>query len=233
MQSKITMIGMYNFDNSLFDSLVLPSGIDFDTVKNEILMRSGEFEVLYPDPTFLKMAIGHWGKKHFRTFEKWIEALNIKYDPLNNYDRKEEYTDARSNSSNSESAENAISSGSSVGNTNGSSSPAQTTNTKTNTVSAFDSATYQPKEQTTDALTLQVAGSDSSDTASNTLSNDLKTSKHSGHDNEVVKHDAHLFGNIGVTTSQQMLQAELDIQRFNLAEQIADIFVSEFCIMIY
>ena len=47
------------------------------------------------------------------------------------------------------------------------------------------------------------------------------------------KHSSHLWGNIGVTTSAQMLQGELDVRRFNIYSQIADIFVSEFCILVY
>lgn len=46
-------------------------------------------------------------------------------------------------------------------------------------------------------------------------------------------HTGRIYGNIGVTTSQQMLQAELDLARFNLYQQIADIFVKELCIPIY
>ena len=357
MQSKLTLIGMYNYDPTLFSNLSMPAGVDTDIVRDEILIRSGEFEVLYSDPAFVKMLIGHWSKKHLRTFEKWFNALSIEYDPLNNYDRTEEYTDIRSgngsrentsgrkysdnsidndsgkiktsdlfndisagSSSGSEGAngsisenetsagaenmigsdevatnKNSTSAGNSSGHTTGSTSPAQTTNTKTTNVAAYDSGTLQTKEQTTDALTLQVAGSDSSDTASNTLTNEIEsgnndrdysenknhvdnrshtethddnktrsenhvdnishtgdhteentatktgsrfglddqTSNEKSNNNETTQHRAHLFGNIGVTTSQQMLQSELDVQRFNLYEQIADIFVEEFCIMIY
>ena len=50
---------------------------------------------------------------------------------------------------------------------------------------------------------------------------------------KTVTHTAHLYGNIGVTTSQQMLQSELDVARWNLYEQIADLFCEEMCIMIY
>lgn len=277
MQSKLTIIGMYEYDPTLFDNLSLPTGIDSEVVRDEILLKSGEFESLYPDPDFMKLAIGHWSKKHYRTFDKWLTALNIEYDPLYNYDRTEEYTDERvgtsaksgetgrtfSNDSNENHVDNenvdnertSNSVGNSTGHTSGSTSPAQTTNTKTTTVAAFDSSTYQPKEQTTDALTLQVAGSDSSDTTSNTGSSEAENTKTSrnnaasnsrtengsddlktnevANNNEVISHKARLFGNIGVTTSQQMLQSELDIARFNLFEQIADIFVSEFCLMIY
>ena len=197
MQSKVTLIGLYNYDNSLFDNLSLPTGIDTETVKDQILMRCGEFELLYPDFDFMKLSIAHFSKKHFRTFQKWIDALNIKYDPLYNYDRKEEYTDT------------------SAGATSGRSKPSQTTSTNTTEVSAFDSTGYQPKEKNTNQLTVNQEATDSSTS------------------NSVLKHDAHLYGNIGVTTSQQMLESELDIARFNLAEQIADIFVEEYCLMIY
>lgn len=46
-------------------------------------------------------------------------------------------------------------------------------------------------------------------------------------------HEGHLYGNIGVTTSQQMLEAEFDVARFNLMDQIADLFVQEYCICVY
>lgn len=249
MQSKLTLMGMYEYDPTLFANLSMPSGIDADIVKNEILMKSGEFEVLYPNPNFMKLLIGHWCSKHMRTFQKWFDALQIEYDPLENYNRHEEYTDVRTNKTGRKTSDNivdnenakTISAGSSNGNTTGNTSPAQTTNTKTTSVSAFDASTLQTKEQTTDALTLQVAGSDTSSTSSNTINNDEekrnRASSRSGSDdmteNEMSKHSAHLFGNIGVTTSQDMLKQELDIQRFNLYEQIADIFVSEFCLMIY
>lgn len=56
---------------------------------------------------------------------------------------------------------------------------------------------------------------------------------HNRTDNLKDSHTLRAYGNIGVTTSQQMLQSELDIQRWNIYEQIADMFISEFCLMIY
>lgn len=204
-QMRLTLIGLYNYDSTLFDGMVLPDGIDADLVKNTILQKSGEFELLYPNIDYMKSMIQFWAKKHERTFEKWNEALNIKYDPLFNFDRHEEYSDVKG--------------GNTKSSTKGSTTPPQTTTTNTDTVAAYDASTYQPKEQKTDQLTVQAAGSDSTDS--------------DGSYNEVIKHEARLYGNIGVTTSQQMLQSELDIARFNLYEQIADIFIEEFCIMIY
>ena len=96
--AKITTVGFYQYmnayNNDLFGLLNLPPGIDKDTLINNILLRGGEFEVVYSNPDFYKSAIGLWSNKHYRTFEKWINALNIDYNPLENYDRMEEWTDA-------------------------------------------------------------------------------------------------------------------------------------------
>ena len=51
-------------------------------------------------------------------------------------------------------------------------------------------------------------------------------------DNEGV-HAGRIHGNIGVTTSQQMLEAELDLGYWNIYSRITDMFLKEFCIMIY
>ena len=95
--AKITTVGFYQYmnayNNDLFGLLNLPPGIDKDTLVNNIMLRGGEFEVVYSNPDFYKSAIGLWSNKHYRTFEKWINALSIDYNPLENYDRMEEWTD--------------------------------------------------------------------------------------------------------------------------------------------
>lgn len=65
--------------------------------------------------------------------------------------------------------------------------------------------------------------------------NQLRTDdlSHERTDNLTDTHRLRAYGNIGVTTSQQMLQSELDVQRWNIYEQIADMFIQEFCLMIY
>lgn len=248
--SKITLIGfnqwMLDHNDDLFKNLSIPSGIDKNTLINTILMRAGEFEVLYSNPYFMQDIIGTWSAKWQHTMQKWYDALQIKYDPLNNYDRTEIYTDIRSegektsntlkennqnsSSENIERNENALGSDSSESTGDG---------TTTNTVSAYDASTYQPHDQAT------------SDTSGTNISNSLtstqgETSRNisdinykdadSNTDRSLessIEHSAHLYGNIGVTTSQQMLESELDIAKWNLYEQIADLFVNEFCIYVY
>lgn len=215
--ANLTLIGMYNYDPTLFDNMILPDGIDRDIAIDTMLEKSGEFEVLYPNFNFLKMKIGTWFQRHYRTFDKWLTALNIVYNPLENYDRMEDYSDIR------KSTTDGTASGTS--NSSGSTTPATQTVTDEKQVSAYDSATYQPAEKNTSSNVVNTAGSDTSTSSSSSTSKDVL--------DEEVTHTARLHGNIGVTTSQQMLQSELDIARFNIYENIADLFIEDFCLMIY
>lgn len=200
--AKLTLIGLYNYDSSIFDSMVLPMGIDKDIVINNILFRSSDFEILYADPDFMKEAIGLWSRKWNRTFSKWLEALKLEYDPISNYDRHEEW---QTDDTGSQSSNSTDSSSATVGGTN------------TDKVSAYNSNTLVDDKSTT-------TNSSSSSNASSNLSG--------SHSNKELR-KGRAWGNIGVTTSQQMLQAELDIASWNLYEHIADVFLSEFVIPVF
>ena len=92
-----------------------------------------------------------------------------------------------------------------------------TSGTVTTDVSAYDSTGYQPKEKVT---------------TSETIDNDTSENNTSTLDNTGV-HAGRIHGNIGVTTSQQMLESELDLGYWNIYSRITDMFLKEFCIMIY
>ena len=102
--ATLSLIGLYNYDNTLFDGLTLPAGIDKDICINEILRRCGEFELIYSDLDFNKSMIAQFGNKHNRTFTKWIEGLAEEFNPLHNYDRHEIYTDTHKSNAVSNSA---------------------------------------------------------------------------------------------------------------------------------
>lgn len=225
-QSKITLIGLYNFLNAsgddLFLNMALPTGIDKDAVINNILMRGGEFEVLYSEPYFIKSSLNMWSKKWHWTFKKWFDAINIEYSPLENYDRIETGTDteAGTGSTTSEHSDTRIDNlqQNSTNNDSGS---------VENTVSAFDSGSYSPHDKS--ESTMNNTGS-----ISNTGSQSQSGSVNGSSENTINKsHELRIHGNIGVTTSQQMLQSELDIAFFNLYDKIADVFLQEYVIPIY
>lgn len=194
MQSKITLIGMYQYNNTLFDGLTFPEGIDKDLAISRILNKSEEFELVYSDFNYLKNRIDTWGKVWERTFTKWVEALSIEYDPLYNYDRHEDIEDAAESHSSTTTS-------------------ASTTSNTENKVSAYDSDAYSNKEKVDSGANTSQGGVGDADS---------KTTRH-----------AHLYGNIGVTTSQQMLRDQLDISQWGLYEHISDLFIEEFCILVY
>lgn len=192
--AKLTLLGIESdlnyYGKSLFDSLKLPDGFEKDDIVNQILLDCGEFEVLYPSADFLTEAIGLWGKRWYRTFDKWLTALNIEYAPLENYDRTEERSNEYSNKGSNSSSSDI---------------------TGVDKVSAFDSSDFVNRNM------------------SETNSNNSGNTSDTGSNTEKVR--AH--GNIGVTTSQQMLEAELKLAGWNLTKQIVDVFKQEFCIMVY
>lgn len=232
--AKLTTIGMYQYDEHLFDGLTFPAGIDKDIAISQILTRSGEFEVLYPNPTFYAQMITFWGKKHYRTFEKWVEGLAEPFDPLYNYDRYEEYLDERLGNTAQVTGNSSEMRTETDGNRQAVNSEAVASSGEIeNKVSAFDASTYSPKEKTesTNGQTTNASQVEGSSTVSNTAGkSDTATTENRA---EQVKHSAHLYGNIGVTTSAALLREFLDVERFNIYEQIADIFIDEFCIMVY
>ena len=186
-EAKITLIGMMEYfqteHSDLFANLALPTGVNKDTLIGAIVLRGAEFPMLWANPYFVQTMIGQWSRKMAPTFNRWVKALNIEYEPLYNYDRYEEYTDKE--------------------NTAGSSS-----GTNTRKVTGYDSDTLRTNDQNTDESEAE--------------------------GNRELEHKAHLYGNIGVTTSQQMLEAEVDIRRkFNIYEMIAEEFCNEFCVMVY
>lgn len=234
MQSQITLTGLYNFDNTLFDELTFPAGIDRDLAINRILNKSEEFELVYSDFEYLKDRIGIWGKIWERTFTKWVNALSVDYDPLYNYDRTERYTDTHQKDYN-DTSNKSYTDGASEHSTSKSNTitGSETNSTTEQQVSAYDEASYSDKQKEgATALTNQMGTGDATGDIMRNSSGG-SNSNDSGNSNEVVKHEAHLFGNIGVTTSQQMLHDELDIATWNLYEHISDIFIEEFCILVY
>lgn len=48
-----------------------------------------------------------------------------------------------------------------------------------------------------------------------------------------LEHTAHLYGNIGVTTTMQMIREQREIVEFNVYQKIIDDFKHRFCILIY
>ena len=212
MQTKqtIPLYSFYNWDNTLFENLNVPDEIDKDQLVDNILMESGERAVIYSDPDFLKSAIGIWSNTYQATFERWAKALAIEYNPLENYDRMENWTD------------NGTHSGTTQTSTTDSQTTGQTTSgTNTHSTVAYPDNTWHDTEKDVDSgsISINVSGTGSGNGSES--STDANT------------HNGRIHGNIGVTTSQQMLTSELELGYWNIIQKITDLFIENFIIMLY
>jgi len=212
--AKITLQGLESYaksiGKSIFDSFTLPDEIDAETVQDSIMFEAGDFGIVYADLDYMIEAIGMWCKKWNYTFAKWLKAINIEYEPLENYRRTEHWDDTGSNTDNS------TTTGSNSGN-----STTAGNNQNDYKVTTYEDDTLHQRDRTTDSGT-------STTNASGTFSDERDAT--GTYANE---RDGLAYGNIGVTTSQQMLESELEVARWNLIEQITDMFIRDFCILVY
>lgn len=132
--AKLTLIGLYNYDDTIFDGLQLPEYFDKKTLVNTILLAGGEFGCVYPDADFMKQAITLWSGKNQRYFERLAILMQTEYDPLENYNRQEKWTDTGEGSSES-------------------SFTNSTSGTDESKVSAFNSSEYENRNLDTSAET--------------------------------------------------------------------------------
>lgn len=248
-QSKITLIGMEQYlnpEHSLFEELTLPEGIDKDTLIGAIILRCQEFELLYSNPEFMIQAVKVWGMKNYWTFERWVKLINKEYDPLFNKDYTEEVTETHGGQYSKTGS----------GSTSGSDDHTRTdnlqhsedytrtdnlanSNTDTHSEKAYNSSDYvgttQDSSSGSNTGTQRNAGSGSDTgtqrTAGTFSSQDSNTE--SGDDSYTNTQTSHGYGNIGVTAAQILFMKETEVAAWNMYEHMADLFASEFCLMIY
>lgn len=78
---------------SLFDNINLPDGIDKEVLVNTIMLESSELEMMYSNGDFLKVAIQNWFCRKYPMIERFINAINLEYNPIENYRRVETWKD--------------------------------------------------------------------------------------------------------------------------------------------
>ena len=184
--ATLSVLGLYNFDSSLFDEMAYPSGFTSEekqTVVGNILMECAELEFLFPDFNAAKQAIGLWSRLNVAVWERIFTAANLEYNPIENYNRTELETIADDRTD--------THSGNDITRSSGVDSRALTS-TKTETHSGSDSKQLSSTDSETNS------GSDSrqlSSTGSETNSGtDTQTNKISGYDSgNLVDHDQNLL----------------------------------------
>ena len=171
------------------NALDLPEGIDKNILIPDLLAQLAEYEILYPDIETVRTILASWSRHRKPVWERIVKAAEAEYNPIENYDRIEEWSDTGTGS------------GSATGS------------------SDHYSAGYNPNNLGTPPGMVK----QNQDIAGSTTS-----SSTSGH------HEGRVHGNIGVLTSQAMLEQELAVAgKLDPYQYIITDFKRRFCVLLF
>ena len=96
MGRSITLspLGLYNWDNTVFDLMQIPSALDKPTLVSNLLSETAELEVLYPNPVVFKNLVGVWSAKQIDIWNRLYATTQYEYNPIENYNRYETGSDS-------------------------------------------------------------------------------------------------------------------------------------------
>lgn len=219
---------LLDYDPTIFDGFNPPEDpdgneMDVQMIVDHIVYKYGDAPLAVPDPTVIKYYIGNWSARRKPLWDRYYRAILAEYNPLENYDRTEKTTDYLTHG-HTVTTDDDLTHGETV------TTDDDLTNglTTENTISADNASTYQPDSKSANT---GIDQRDISEVHTGTDQRDI-SEKHTGIDKR--DYDSHVFGNIGVTTSQQMLESEIDlIPRLDLCDFIANDFHEEFNLMVY
>ena len=244
LRSRLDLLGIYKFDNTVLDLLELPEDedgndvIDRDTLKDNLLMDTAEMEILYPDASFLKLAIGAWSKKQVPIWSELYASTQYEYNPIWNVDgtvveerdlagtdyRTDDHTTERTHDDSMERTHDDT-----MERTH------DDTLTTANDVYGYNSATAAPESKVT-------ADHDGTITDAHTGTiTDAHTGTITDTDTGTINHDTTdtgsitttRTGNIGVTSTQSLIKEQRDVVQFNIMDYIINDFKNRFCLLVY
>lgn len=99
MSSSGTMsiLGLYNYDTTIFEGFNVPEGMDRDVAVKQILLQTAELEILYPEPETMKVAIMLWSAVNLPLWQRMFNVLTMEYNPIWNVDATETESGSDSN----------------------------------------------------------------------------------------------------------------------------------------
>ena len=102
LSAMVTPLSLYMLDDTIFNGIQLPTPptnptdypdlyvqgfqLDRQILIDNLLMETGEMNVIYPDPEFFKYAVTSWSRKELPVWQELYNTLFYKYNPLWNKD---------------------------------------------------------------------------------------------------------------------------------------------------
>lgn len=210
---RITLWGFNEYlDKKLLDFLpeVLPERtFNAELLEELIYSECGDLYPYYQQPIALKAQIKNFFLRNQDQFRRVWEALNAEYNPIENYDRIEAWSDSHSSS---ESTSESLSMSTSESVHASTSSSDSTSSSSRGDVSAYNSDTLRP--QSASSGNAATTSSNNNDTQGQSLSAHQKF-QDSGRE-ALDSHRGRVHGNIGVTSSQQLIQSSIDLGSYDI-----------------
>ena len=254
MQATMSLLGMYNYDNSILDLLALPEDLDSDLVKNNLLMETAELELLYSNFGFMRQAIGSWSNKQLPIWEELYATTKYEYNPIWNKDGTIEETIERDLATTDDlTITDDLTDEQTRDATDEQTRDLATTNDNTTTgyVYGFNSTSDAASEKsivdqdTTDTGSITDTHTGTiTDTHTGTITDTHTgtiTDTHTGtrtHDRDTTDTGTITTtrteqGNIGLTSTQELIRQQRDVVQFNIIDIIINDFIDRFCLRIY
>lgn len=233
--TKITIRGFYNYldymEDDLFKNLIIPTSplIDRDTLILNILQKSDDLESLYSDPYYIQESLTYWSQKWSRTFQKWVDALNKTYEPLYNVDMYQDTVD-KTTTDRDETINDTLNSARDITDHETSDTDEDVSYTESNTISAFNAETLRNDTAKTSSTSTDVDYE-----RNNKTDDDLTSTQNNVQAEDTVVdyvHDDHWYGRDKIP-AQDLLKKELEAAAWNIYDHITDVFLQEYCILVY
>ena len=209
LRATLSILGLWNWDNKIFDDFKVPSEMDKDIVISEILAQCSELELVYPNYDVMKELIKNWNIIELPIWERVYRDCTIEYNPIwnkdgvitENFSQDIEYDKAGTNTQKSVTQ--------------------PINNTSTDSTKGYNSNSWTETDK--NVTNLGLIDNTSTETP------DLHDREHGWRHTERIEQ-----GNIGVTKTQEMLNDDLDLlPRLNPYQYIVDSFRRRFCLLVY
>lgn len=214
MRADMDIIALYNYDPAIFENFVIPEELDKNILINNLLMEGAERELLYPTWDFMHQAIGFWSNKMLHVWQEQYDTTQYEYNPIWNKDGKIVETIER-DLEGTEDVDDDLTRTNNIHTTNDV--------TSTQSVYGYNSSSDAPADKSVVDQDGTVTGTvgDSRDIARTTT------------DKGTIETERIEQGNIGVTTTQQMIKEQRDVVKFNMYDIIIHDFIDRFCLKVY
>lgn len=255
-RASIDLLSMYQYDNTVLSGLTLPTDeeghdlIDKDDVIDNLLMETAELELIYSDIRFMTLAVTSWSKKECPIWKELYDTMHYEYNPIWNKDGTVDETITR-NLAGSDNTSKGNTRSQDITDTRNLTSTDDFTRTDnlahtddattTTDVYGYNSSTAAPKTKvtvdndTSDTGTQRNAGTH---TDGGTVRS-AGTVTDAGYDNRATTDTGTITtsrteqGNIGLTSTQELIEQQRNTVKFNVIDYIIADFKKRFCLMVY